>query len=255
MSVSDNDDKNVPAGGAPAPTFGTGSFLVGPVFLAFAAWIWFGPQWSDVPELHLAPIDKALISTEPRRKTVNVDPPVIHVNNFDRTCMECHRTIKNPVPKVEGMIQHTHIALNHGPNTTCYVCHDYEDRNMLVVQDAKVPFTKIVELCGNCHGSLVQDWKNGAHGRTNGYWDPKQGPMTRLICTQCHDPHNPRSPAMDSIVPLPGPNTLRMQSGHARESSHGDAEHAGEGHGKRDPLREALQRAIEHHNEKKGSAK
>ena len=71
-------------------------------------------------------------------------------------------------------------------------------------------YDQVQDLCASCHGPTYRDWEKGIHGRTNGYWDTSKGEQTRLVCTQCHDPH---APAFGKLVPLPGPNTLRMNDG------------------------------------------
>ena len=111
--------------------------------------------------------------------------------------------------------QHEHIVLDHGLNDTCVNCHDVENRNKLALRNGEtIGYDQVQLLCAKCHGTVFRDWQAGTHGRTDGYWDSERGERVRVVCTQCHDPH---SPAYDPMVPLPGPNPLRM--GHPTQPS------------------------------------
>ena len=213
---------------------GSGGLLVGPGFAAIAVWFVWGPDLAALPTPGETPIPAAMISTAPRRTTLG-DPPKIHINGFDRTCMECHRTFQSPKLRTTGRLQHEHVVVEHGSHRGCYGCHDQDDRDRLVtIGGETLPFGQAADLCAQCHASVHADWRAGMHGRTNGYWSAPHGDVRRLTCTQCHDPHAPRSPAMDPIVPLPGPNTLRMGEPTSGAGHTGDTEHV------EDPLRRAL---------------
>jgi hypothetical protein len=202
--------------------YGSGAWFLGPLFLAVAAWFFLGMKGPDLPKTKLHPISKAGISLAPRRKMISVQPPKIHINGFDRTCNDCHNSFKSESPKIEGRLQHKDVILEHAINKTCFSCHDQKDRNFLVsLEGKKIEYPAVVDLCAQCHVRVHKDWVKGSHGRSNGFWDTAKGPQTRLKCTQCHDPHQPRHPAMDPLKPLPGPHTLRMgePSEHRTEGS------------------------------------
>jgi hypothetical protein len=189
-----------------------GGFLIGPVFFLVAAWFVWGPAGLDIPPGKATVINPAMLSTAPRRVALG-DPPVVHLDGFDRTCMDCHRMFPPRENPPAQLLKHQHIVLDHGINDRCRNCHYDKDRNKLVLRGGRViGYDEVVELCAKCHGPTFRDWQRGAHGRTNGYWDRSRGDVVRLECTECHDPHNPRVPAMDPLRPLPGPNTLRMVS-------------------------------------------
>lgn len=178
-----------------------------PVFLIVAVAFWFGPQSVYIPLPDLAPVNAASFSSEPQRKILG-DPPMAFVNGFDRTCMDCHRIIETDSAPRKNLIQHTDIKLNHGLNDGCLNCHDKDNRDRLAIRGGKtIPFTQTQLLCSQCHGPTYRDWQRGVHGKTLGHWDESQGPLHRLLCTECHDPH---APAFKPYVPLPGPSTLRM---------------------------------------------
>jgi len=156
--------------------------------------------------------DRSRIATTPLR-TPLADPPTIHLNGYDRTCMECHRIVdtgehgasaRGHTPRV----QHRDVVLRHGRNDRCLGCHHPTNRNRLtLLAGTEIGFSEVSRLCRECHGLVGRDWERGTHGRTMGSWvtgDPRQ---RRLGCTECHDPH---SPAFPPIEPLPAPRTLRL---------------------------------------------
>lgn len=214
-------------------------YLVGPVFLGAAAWFWWGSNGSNLPVTAATLVDRSKLTTAPRR-AILLDPPLIEINGFKRTCMECHRTFPAREDEPKRFLQHADIILNHGINDHCRNCHYGDDHDRLILRDGGViGYRQVNELCAQCHGPTWRDWLRGAHGRTNGYWDASRGPVKRLGCTECHDPHNPRAPAMDPLEPLPGPNTLRM--GNPRNQDHLDPSVG------RDPLRKHRVRGERSH--------
>ena len=193
------------------PSRGWPSALVGPGFLLLAAWFLYGPETVHVPAGEAVAIDLDLLSTAPRRDALG-DPPSIEVEGYQRTCIECHQLFEPGIETPERLLTHAHVRLDHGINDRCRNCHHLEDRGKLVLHDGRVvPFAESQLLCAKCHGPTFRDWERGTHGRTNGYWDLSRGERVRLKCSQCHDPHNPRVPAMDSIAPLPGPHDPQVR--------------------------------------------
>ncbi len=187
-------------------------YAVASVFVLFAIYFVLSPRGFDTAAFGTVAdgIPQEMLTTAPRREVLT-DPPIQFIAGFDRTCMDCHRTFPPREDPPVALLQHKHIVLNHGINNRCRDCHYDVDRNRLVQHDGTViGYNDVVELCAKCHGPTYLDWLRGAHGRTNGYWDTTAGERVRLKCTQCHDPHMPRIPAMDPLQPLPGPNTLRM---------------------------------------------
>ncbi len=214
------------------------SFFVAPAFFGLAAFMVWGPVKTEVPEAATPSINRARIQPAALREVLlTTDPPSIFLNGYDRACMECHRTFENLAPRMTDLQQHSHIEMQHGINTHCYHCHDYEDRNMLVLRDGtKVSFPEVPRLCEQCHQRLYEDWKVGVHGKRFGHWNTGIGEQTPIVCTGCHDPHWPSRPAMDGMRPMAGPNTLRMggteYSAHDRPTDHGvcPLRHAVHGH-------------------------
>ncbi|MFO1077626.1 MAG: hypothetical protein U1E73_07855 [Planctomycetota bacterium] len=220
-----------------SPAAGMGrrfSFFVAPTFFGLAAWFLFGPDCAAIPAAATPALAPDSIVPGPLRQVVlKTDPPTLHLNGFDRTCMDCHRTFTNPDPRIVHLQQHWQIQLRHGINTHCYHCHDRDDRNLLTARDGeKIPFPRVDELCAQCHPGIHGDWLLGVHGKRLGYWDPKRGGQDRIVCTGCHDPHWPSRPAMAGTQPLSGPHTLRMGTPAAADANDGGAAE--------DPLQRAI---------------
>jgi len=114
-------------------------------------------------------------------------------------CSECHGDMDpNPTRRVLED-NHEDIVLNHGPKDRwCFDCHDLNDRDSLrLANGVKIGFEESYRLCGQCHGTIYRDWREGIHGRRRGYWN---GVKTYLLCAHCHNPH---APHFQAIVPLP----------------------------------------------------
>ncbi|MBU0756207.1 MAG: hypothetical protein KJ645_13780 [Planctomycetes bacterium] len=211
-----------------------GRAFVGPGFLLVAAWFLWGGTETSIPQTEAKMIRSSLLTVEPLRRPLQ-DPPLIWIDGFQRTCMDCHRLFPARRDPPAQLFQHTHIRIDHGINDRCRNCHDLRDRDRLVLQSGEtISFPEVVRLCAGCHGPVFRDWERGMHGRTNGFWDRSRGPQHRLGCTECHDPHQPRHPAMDPLKPLPPPDTLRMGLEETPQQHEEATEH--------DPLRRAIQR-------------
>jgi hypothetical protein len=134
--------------------------------------------------------------------------PVYVVGVYTYRCSDCHKIIPSPSETTRTLTQHTEIHLEHGINTRCFNCHHRTNRDAFVDDyGGEIPWSQPQVVCAKCHGPVYRDWEHGSHGRTNGFWDSRQGPQTRRRCIECHDPHQPPFAA---LAPAPGPRTLRM---------------------------------------------
>ncbi len=104
---------------------------------------------------------------------------------------------------------HDDIVLDHGPTDRwCLDCHNPDDRDVLrLVNGRLISFDESYLLCGQCHGTIFRDWRQGIHGRRQGYWN---GGKSYLLCAHCHDPHAPcvprhRAAAAAGEAAVPGP--------------------------------------------------
>jgi hypothetical protein len=115
-------------------------------------------------------------------------------------CSDCHADMDVDMERRE-LGFHDEIQLHHGPQDRwCFDCHNPEDRDTLrLVGGKEVGFEQSYELCGQCHGTIYRDWREGIHGRRRGYWD---GAKSYLLCPACHNPH---APAFQPLKPLPPP--------------------------------------------------
>ena len=182
-------------------------WLTGPIFFVVAIIFVFLPESVDIPIISGINVISNPIAPVPIRQPLG-DPPVAVVNNFERTCVECHKLFKSKSPNTARVNYHENIIMDHGANDQCINCHDYQDHNKLVLLGGKtILYSETVKLCSQCHGPTYRDWQKGMHGKTLGYWDISKGESRRLVCTECHDPHAPAYPV---FPPFPGPNTLRM---------------------------------------------
>ncbi len=134
--------------------------------------------------------------------------PIAHFANRTYPCSACHSKFRSDTTTRPALYIHRRIVLQHGMNNRCLNCHHPTNRDALVDDFGReIPYDQPQLVCGKCHGEVYRDWLNGAHGRTNGYWDPRAGPRERRVCDECHDPHHPKFPPQH---PAPPPHTLRM---------------------------------------------
>lgn len=130
---------------------------------------------------------------------------------FEYKCSECHTDFESPTRQQEMVGEHAAIyqKFNHGMNTRCINCHHEKDRNAYVDHDGTpIPADRPARLCAKCHGPTYRDWEAGVHGRRNGYWMKGPGKKAeRLLCVQCHDPHNP---GFKPMIPDPPPPYSRF---------------------------------------------
>lgn len=98
---------------------------------------------------------------------------------------------------------HRGIQVVHG-TLRCASCHAPQDRTQLRLADGRsIPIRDVIELCGQCHGPKLRDFRKGSHGGGRGYWDRSQGPWVRNNCVACHAAH---APAYPLVMPAAPPN-------------------------------------------------
>ncbi len=103
---------------------------------------------------------------------------------------------------------HQGMAMAHG-GSTCVTCHDAAADSLRLADGRLLPYEDSMQLCGQCHGPQLRDWRHGAHGGMAGYWDLTKGDRIRNHCTVCHDPH---APAIEQVMPAPPPNDRFLNS-------------------------------------------
>lgn len=134
-------------------------------------------------------------------KDIQVPPPPLSADLFP--CSDCHEEIETN-PERRELDLHDDIILKHDEkNRWCLDCHDAKNRDMLHLADGRlVDFKESYELCGQCHGPKLRDWRKGIHGRRTGFWN---GRKKYLLCAHCHNPHAPR---FGKLKPEPAPIKL-----------------------------------------------
>ncbi|MFI5356119.1 MAG: hypothetical protein ACHQ4G_02165 [Opitutales bacterium] len=135
------------------------------------------------------------------------------LSDFD--CLGCHDKGSPPKLKYDAHSQilipdaHSDIKMGHGEqgrNNNCYNCHNEANLATLSARNGReLTFAQSTQLCGSCHGPILEDWEAGVHGRANGYWNHALGPEVKKDCVNCHNPHAPRFPGRQ---PAPGPHSL-----------------------------------------------
>jgi hypothetical protein len=182
-------------------------FFVGAGFGCIAIVLYLTGPSVEIPIEPGQEIDRAEIKPGIWRVAMT-DPPMINIGTLNQRCSDCHTLFTTTRDPDRALNQHTEIALEHGANDACLNCHDKDNREMLALEAGNVVgFNQVELLCAKCHGPIYRDWIKGSHGKTIGYWNTDLGESVKLSCTQCHEPHHP---GYRPIVPLPGPNTLRM---------------------------------------------
>ena len=127
-------------------------------------------------------------------------------------CSSCHDEPEDINAKKRTLkLNHLNINLEHGPQGQwCYDCHSQGNRDMLqTAGDRLIPFEQSYELCGQCHGSRLKDWKLGIHGRRTGCWN---GEREYLVCVHCHDPHAPKFKPLKPKPPPVHPSDIQLDS-------------------------------------------
>lgn len=130
---------------------------------------------------------------------IAVAPPPFSPDVFP--CSECHRPQDEIDPTPRPVPDHENVVFEHdAENRWCLDCHDKSERDKLHLADGRlIPFEESFRLCGQCHGPELRDWKVGIHGKRTGSWS---GAKEYLLCAHCHNPHSPK---IKPIEPLPAP--------------------------------------------------
>lgn len=131
--------------------------------------------------------------------------PVMEENG-NWPCVECHDNKElKPNPEVRELDEHEDLVFAHGNGRFwCYACHDSDNRNVLKnAQGQAIKFNQSYLLCGECHFDRQRDFFFGGHGKRVGTWN---GERTLMMCTECHEAHNP---AIESRQPQPPPKARR----------------------------------------------
>ena len=143
------------------------------------------------------------------------------------SCASCHATTKpDPSTRSSAALNEFHqkLQFNHG-DLSCLSCHNAGNYDTLRRADGtSIGYPDVMDLCGQCHGPQLRDYRNGAHGGMTGHWDLTRGGRERNNCIDCHDPHTPKYPVVQPVFP-PGQD-LRRTKGNPRPSDGKGESHA-----------------------------
>lgn len=170
----------------------------------------FGP--ADFPEIdfdrELLPEVAAAGSSDPEG-IYRVRQSLAYEDYFP--CTDCHADMEVNPERRQLEEMHDDILLDHGPEDRwCFDCHNPDDRDSLrLANGTLIGFDESYRLCGQCHGTIFRDWREGIHGRREGYWN---GAKSYLLCSYCHNPHAPRYQAIEPLPPPVRPQFLRVEA-------------------------------------------
>ena len=167
---------------------------------------------ADFPEINfnreLLPEVEAAGISDPEG-IYRVRQPLAYEDYFP--CSDCHADMEVNLERRQLEEMHGEILLNHGPiDRWCFDCHNPDDRDSLrLANGTLIGFDESYRLCGQCHGTIFRDWREGIHGRREGYWN---GAKSYQLCAHCHNPHAPRFQPIAPLPPPVRPQFLRIAS-------------------------------------------
>jgi hypothetical protein len=184
----------------------------------------YGP--ADFPEIEfdrelLPEVREAGVSDQ--SETYRVRLPLAYEDYFP--CTDCHAEMEVNLERRELVEMHDDIQLHHGPEERwCFDCHNPDDRDSLrLANGTLISFEESYRLCGQCHGTIYRDWREGIHGRREGYWN---GAKSYQLCAHCHNPHAPRYEPLEPLPPPVRPQFLAASlEGAANEAVDEDDRH------------------------------
>jgi hypothetical protein len=138
----------------------------------------------------------------PRALMADAEPVLLdspEMNDEYLPCSDCHEDEPTNFTPREMEDDHEDKRIAHG-DLWCLDCHDADQRDYLHrANGALVEFENSWQLCTQCHGEKLADWRAGVHGKRTGHW---RGPKEYRTCVVCHNPHNP---PFEPIAPKPAP--------------------------------------------------
>jgi hypothetical protein len=132
-------------------------------------------------------------------------------------CSDCHLDEPPNPTQREFEEEHDLMEFAHG-DLWCLDCHDLNDREQLRLADgALIEYEDSWQLCTQCHGEKLADWRAGVHGKRTGYW---RGPKEYRTCVACHNPHTPPFEALEPEPPPVHTGHISLTAGVSVEGDH-----------------------------------
>jgi hypothetical protein len=175
------------------------------VVLASAAWLLVVPALAaEAGRGDPKPTPPAKV-TKPSPVLVQAKSPPFANDGMYWPCSQCHANQKTNPERRELVDMHAGegepgAIFDHGKESRwCLDCHDADDRDKLrLANGRRIDFTQSYELCGQCHGDKLRDWRIGTHGKRIGNWEG--GEKTYYLCVNCHNPHSPGFKGIEDVV-------------------------------------------------------
>lgn len=146
----------------------------------------------------------------PRPQIADAEPvlrPQAPTNEEFFPCGDCHEDEELNPARRELEEEHDDLKLAHG-ELWCLHCHDLENRERLRLADGSlVEFANSWQLCTQCHGAKLADWRAGVHGKRTGHW---RGPKEYEPCVTCHNPHEPPFRPLEPKPPPQPPEQIAL---------------------------------------------
>lgn len=119
-----------------------------------------------------------------------------HPLNLPQTCGSCHFSKVNGgkgTRFVKSYLESVHaLALRKAglsSSATCVSCHGSHEIKPTEEPGSFVSRRQVPNTCGQCHGGILKDYREGVHGQAFA-----MGIREVPVCTDCHGEHNIRSP-------------------------------------------------------------
>lgn len=158
---------------------------------------------AEKPPLKAVPTQKA--APQVVQEEFSVAPPPLTEGIFP--CSQCHQGM--PVNRTPRKLEQFHqdIKLKHMPGGWCFDCHNPTNRDKFrLANGTLVGFEESYKVCGQCHGTVLRDWKLGIHGKRTGMWNAEK---QYLLCVHCHYPHQPKFKPLEPMPPPVKPSDIR----------------------------------------------
>ena len=115
-------------------------------------------------------------------------------------CSDCHEDEPTePHTERELEDEHDEMEFAHGRALVHGLSRPERPREAPSRRRHPVEFEDSWQLCTQCHGKKLADWRAGVHGKRTGHW---RGPKEYRTCVACHNPHRP---PFQPLEPKPPP--------------------------------------------------